>query len=168
MLLFWPYCWPSAGLCLATSYQVYISYWLCLPASGCIFITNQRGSCSWNVMLSSHLWKSPRKSTGIREEELPLACNAEHFWGEFQRCPAVFCPFPLPCRLTGFDGLVWLGFTYRWLQIQVTSGSRVSFLTLLCLGEPFPGWFSDSLLGSPVAGLSLGPHSLLRRWPKDF
>lgn len=56
-----------------------LSYWQCVQAAVCVFITNQRGSLYWNVL--QHLWKNPLKSTGTKREGLLLACNAEHCQG---------------------------------------------------------------------------------------
>lgn len=162
MLSSWPCCWPPAGLCSVTSYQVHISYWLCVWASRYIFITDQRIACYWTVVLFGHLRKSP---LGPEKGDCPWPAMQTIFRESFSY---VFCQFSPSCRRKRFDGLVWFGFTYWWQLIQVTSGSEVSFSTLLCLGESSPGWFSDSLLGSPATGSSLGPCSLMRRWLKDF
>lgn len=116
MLSSWPCCWPPAGLCSVTSYQVHISYWLCVWASRYIFITDQRIACYWTVVLFGHLRKSP---LGPEKGDCPWPAMQTIFRESFSY---VFCQFS-PCLadakgLMGWSDLALLtdGSWFKWPQ----------------------------------------------------
>lgn len=137
----------------------------CIWASGCIFVTNQTHVPEMShcpVTLGRGLW-SP---LGLGKGDCPWPALQSTFKESFSCAQQFSVSFPL-CLQT--QSVWWAGLIRLYLlMVADSSAPKVWGFFLHSLGEPLPGWFTDPLLGSPVAGLSLGPCRLLRMWPRDF